>query len=73
MSTTSAATTTVTVTGMTCGCCVNSVRKEVGAIAGVSDVAVDLESGEVTVDSAGPVDPAAIAAAVGKAGYQVTD
>ncbi|WP_328407966.1 heavy-metal-associated domain-containing protein [Nocardia sp. NBC_00403] len=66
------ATVTVTVTGMTCGCCVNSVSKEVGKISGVTAVDVDLATGRVTVDSAAPVEPGAIAAAVDKAGYQVT-
>ncbi|WP_406235177.1 heavy-metal-associated domain-containing protein [Nocardia sp. NBC_01009] len=69
---TAATTATVTVTGMTCGCCVNSVSKEVGKIAGVTAVDVDLATGRVTVDSAAPVEPGAIAAAVDKAGYQVT-
>ncbi|MFD0362127.1 heavy-metal-associated domain-containing protein [Nocardia sp. GCM10030253] len=68
---TAATTATVTVTGMTCGCCVNSVSKEVGKIAGVTAVEVDLASGKVTVGSATPVDLGAIAAAVDKAGYQV--
>ncbi|MEV6428451.1 heavy metal-associated domain-containing protein [Nocardia sp. NPDC051463] len=69
---TAATTATVTVTGMTCGCCANSVSKEVGKIAGVTAVDVDLATGRVTVDSAAPVEPGAIAAAVDKAGYQVT-
>ncbi len=44
-----------TVTGMTCGHCVSSVKEEVGAIGGVSDVAVDLKSGRLTVTSAAPL------------------
>jgi copper ion binding protein len=72
---TSATTSTVTatVTGMTCGCCVNSVSKEVGRIDGVTAVDVDLASGTVTVDSAAPVELSAIAAAVDKAGYKIAD
>jgi copper chaperone len=62
-------TSTWTVTGMTCGHCVASVREEIGEIDGVEAVDVVLETGEVTVTSAGPVDPAAVAAAVDEAGY----
>lgn len=59
-------TTTATVTGMTCGCCVNKVRDKVGALPGVTDVAVDLDSGTVTVDGA-PVERTALAEAVAAA------
>ncbi len=38
-------TTTVTVTGMTCGHCASSVREEIGQIPGVTGVTVDLASG----------------------------
>ncbi|TDD54525.1 copper chaperone [Nonomuraea terrae] len=62
-------TTTYTVKGMTCGHCVSSVKEEVGEVAGVTKVEVDLASGLLTVDSDGPVDPAKIAAAVEEAGY----
>ncbi|MFF3672227.1 heavy-metal-associated domain-containing protein [Microtetraspora malaysiensis] len=65
--------TTYTVTGMTCGHCVSSVKEEVGEVAGVTGVEVDLATGLVTVDSEGPVDAAAIAAAVEEAGYEVVD
>ncbi|MCL2535677.1 MAG: heavy-metal-associated domain-containing protein [Nocardiaceae bacterium] len=58
-----------TVTGMTCGHCVASVKEEVGAIAGVSDVTVDLQSGRLTVTSAAPLPESAITAAVEEAGY----
>jgi copper chaperone len=59
------------VTGMTCGHCVNAVQEEVGTIAGVTDVAVDLASGRVTVDSSREVTTAEMAAAVDEAGYQL--
>lgn len=65
MSTTS----TWTVTGMTCGHCVASVREEVEEIAGVESVEVTLESGTVVVTSAEPVTREAVAAAVTEAGY----
>jgi copper chaperone len=59
------------VKGMTCGHCVTSVRTEVSAVPGVSEVAVDLGSGEVTVTSVEPVDQEAIRAAVDEAGYEL--
>ena len=65
------ATSTYTVTGMTCGHCVRSVTEEVGRIEGVTKVDVDLASGRVTVESEGPVDDTAFAAAVDEAGYEV--
>ncbi len=65
------ATSNYTVTGMTCGHCVQSVTEEVSEVAGVTDVQVDLASGQVTVTSDAPVEPATIRAAVEEAGYQV--
>ncbi|MWA01479.1 copper ion binding protein [Actinomadura sp. LD22] len=62
-------TATYTVTGMTCGHCVASVTEEVGQVAGVTAVDVDLESGRVTVTSEAPVDDALIKGAVEEAGY----
>jgi copper chaperone len=64
-------TATYTVSGMTCQHCVLSVSEEVGEVEGVTDVQVVLESGQLTVTSDGPVDPADIHAAVEEAGYQV--
>ena len=64
-------TSTYTVTGMTCGHCVQAVTEEVSRIDGVTGVDVDLASGRVTVHAAGPVDDAAFAAAVDEAGYSV--
>lgn len=60
-----------TVDGMSCGHCVNAVTEEVGEVAGVTDVAVDLESKKVTVTSEGPVDDASVRAAIDEAGYEV--
>jgi copper chaperone len=60
---------TYTVTGMTCAHCVASVSEEVGAIDGVTGVAVDLPTGAVTVTDAEPVDEARVRAAVEEAGY----
>lgn len=69
----SAVSTTVTVTGMTCGGCANRVREAVGRIPEVTGVTVDVSTGAVTVDSAAPVERDSIAAAVGAAGYGLTD
>lgn len=60
-----------TVTGMTCGHCVSSITEEVGEIDGVTDVAVDLPTGAVTVTSAAPLDDARVRAAVEDAGYKL--
>lgn len=64
-------TTSYTVTGMTCDHCVAAVREEVGKVDGVSRVDVELASGRVTIESESPLDPAAVAAAVDEAGYEV--
>ncbi|WP_067489797.1 heavy-metal-associated domain-containing protein [Actinomadura hibisca] len=64
-------TATYTVAGMTCGHCVGSVKQEVGQVAGVTAVDVDLASGQVTVTSDGPLDDALVRDAVEEAGYEV--
>ncbi|WP_020519567.1 heavy-metal-associated domain-containing protein [Catelliglobosispora koreensis] len=62
---------TYTVSGMTCGHCVNSVTTEISKLTGVRGVNIDLASGTVTVDSEQALDDAAIASAVDEAGYRV--
>jgi copper chaperone CopZ len=62
-------TTTITVEGMSCGGCANSVRAELTHIPGVVEVDVDISNGTVTIASDAPVDDAAIRAAVEEAGY----
>ncbi len=64
-------TSTYTVSGMSCGHCVSSVREEVGAVDGVTAVEVDLATGLLTVSGEGVADDA-IRAAVVEAGYEVT-
>lgn len=64
-------TVTVTVAGMTCGHCASSVREEVGHIAGVTAVNVDLTSGTVSIDADRTIDTDAIEHAVEEAGYQL--
>jgi copper ion binding protein len=61
------------VKGMTCGHCVNAVSTEVATLEGVSDVAVDLDTGNVTVTSDAPVDVDALRAAVDEAGYELIE
>ena len=66
--------TTVNVSGMTCGHCVSSVSEELESLAGVEAVAVDLNSGgisTVTITSAGALSTAEIGEAVAEAGYLV--
>lgn len=60
---------TYIVSGMTCGHCVQAVRTEVGAVAGVTGVDVDLDTKEVVVHGEA-VDDAAVRAAIEEAGYE---
>ncbi|WP_324643573.1 heavy-metal-associated domain-containing protein [Pseudarthrobacter sp. LT1] len=74
MSTTSPTTTTISVSGMTCGHCVSAVSEELEALEGVEAVSVDLNAGgisTVTVTSATELSPAEIGEAVAEAGYLV--
>lgn len=57
------------VDGMTCGHCAASVTREVSGVAGVTDVAVDLQGRTVTVTADSAIEEAALAAAVAEAGY----
>lgn len=69
-------TTTLNISGMTCGHCVASVTEELKAINGVDDVQVDLNAGGIsaaTVTSSRPVPPAELSEAVAEAGYLVVD
>ena len=66
-------TATYTVVGMTCGHCVNSVTEEVSQVPGVTDVDVDLATGDLTVTTVAYVDDGAVRAAVEEAGYQVAE
>ena len=69
-------TTTLHVTGMTCGHCVNAVTSELSALDGVSNVAVDLVAGgtsSVVVESAREIPLGELRAAVDEAGYELAD
>lgn len=74
MSTAAPTTTTVNVSGMTCGHCVSAVSEELEALAGVEGVEVDLNAGgisTVTITSTQKLAPAEIGEAVAEAGYLV--
>jgi copper chaperone len=61
---------TFNVAGMSCEHCVAAVTEEVGQVAGVSDVAVDLASGALVVHGS-DVDGEAVRTAVETAGYSL--
>ncbi|MFK5584826.1 MULTISPECIES: heavy-metal-associated domain-containing protein [unclassified Serinicoccus] len=69
-------TTTITVSGMTCGHCTSAVTEELTALDGVGQVRIDnlVKGGdtEVAIDSTQPLDPDAVRAAVEEAGYSAT-
>ncbi len=60
---------TYTVPGMHCGHCERAVRSELGEVAGVEAVDVDLERKLVSVRGAS-LDDAALRAAIEQAGYE---
>jgi copper chaperone len=59
------------VSGMHCGHCASSVTEEVSAVSGVTDVNVDLDSGQLIVISDADIPFENIEAAVDEAGYSV--
>lgn len=62
---------TYTVVGITCQHCVRAVTDELNQLDGVTDIDVDLESGQVRLTSAAPLARANVAAAVDEAGYEL--
>lgn len=66
-------TTTYDVKGMTCSHCVNAVSTEIAMLDGVTAVAVELETGKVTVTSERPLDVDTVRAAVDEAGYELVE
>ncbi|MCO4254485.1 heavy-metal-associated domain-containing protein [Pseudarthrobacter cellobiosi] len=66
--------TTVNVSGMTCGHCVSSVSEELESLAGVETIDVDLNAGgvsSVTITSTQELSPSEVGEAVAEAGYLV--
>jgi len=61
---------TYSVPGVSCGHCQAAIAGEVGALAGVESVEVDLETKTVAV-TGDPLDEQAIIAAIDEAGYEV--
>jgi copper chaperone len=59
------------VSGMHCQHCVSSVTEEVSSVSGVTDVKVDLDSGQLIVVSDAVITFRSIEAAVDEAGYSV--
>jgi copper chaperone CopZ len=68
MSTTSTPTRTYSVPGISCDHCKRAIEGEVGAVAGVDAVVVDVDGKLVTVTGG---DDAAVRAAIDDAGYDV--
>ncbi len=60
----------MTIAGMSCGGCVSSVRRALGAVPGACFDEVSVGSTTVSYDPS-MASPAAIAEAIGNAGYQV--
>jgi copper chaperone CopZ len=60
---------TYTVPGMTCDHCKKAVSTELGSVAGVAEVDVDLKTKLVRVSGAG-LDDAVLRAAIQEAGYE---
>lgn len=63
---------TYAVDGMTCSHCAAAVTRELGLVPGVSDVAVDVDAGTVSVTAVQPPDDDVVSAAIAEAGYTVT-
>ncbi len=65
-------TTTLDVEGMTCASCAGRVERAVKAVPGITTANVNLAMKSLHAEFEGPADPAAIAAAIEKAGYGVS-
>lgn len=63
--------TSIIVSGMTCGHCVSAVTMELSLLPSVTEVEVNLESGQVTITSAAELEPGQLAAAINEAGYEI--
>jgi copper chaperone CopZ len=63
--------TKINVSGMTCGHCVSAVTMELSLLPSVTEVDVDLESGQVTITSDAALEQAQLATAIDEAGYEL--
>jgi copper chaperone len=62
----------LTVTGMTCMGCVNSVKNLLGALPGVARIDIDLASGRVDIDyTADAIQPQQLRQAIEDGGYGI--
>ncbi len=57
---------------ISCGGCANAIRRSLGAVPGIKDINVDVESKTVTVTQDGPEDPQTILATLDRAGFPAT-
>ncbi|MGV7209242.1 heavy metal translocating P-type ATPase [Oxalobacteraceae bacterium A2-2] len=62
----------VKIAGMTCASCVRRVERVLARVPGVEQVSVNLATEQARLESSGPLDFAAVAQAVEKAGYQAS-
>lgn len=65
-------TSTYTVNGVTCSCCMSKVTTAVTEVDGVVDADLDIDTGEMTVTSKQPVDTELVRDAVDGLGYEMT-
>ena len=63
--------TSINVSGMTCGHCVYAVTMELSLLPTVTEVDVDLETGQVTITSDAALEQAQLAIAIDEAGYEL--
>ena len=63
----------IKIKGMSCQHCVMAVTRALSAVDGIKDVNVDLKSGMATYAESKTIDPAVIAAAIKKAGYEIVE
>lgn len=62
----------LTVSGMTCGHCAQTLSTALSAVRGVDYVDVDVASGRVILRSAHPLSTDALAGTVSEAGFELT-
>jgi len=63
----------IKIKGMSCQHCVMAVMKALNAVDGIKDVKVDLKSGIATFTEIKAVEPAVLAMAIKKAGYEIVE
>lgn len=63
--------TTINVSGMTCGHCVSAVTMELSLLPTVTEVEVNLQTGQVTITSDAALEQAQLATAIDEAGYEL--